>query len=146
MPAVRYPIEMVRDVPVVAAPEEIDASNADWLRVVLLKAACCGRATFVVDMSRTRLCAAAGLSVLVRAHNRAMAEGGELRLVIPVNAVVLRSFTVTGLDRLIPNFPGLDEALEQESAASAAPAVSATAPEGTREPAASRAGAESGPA
>jgi hypothetical protein len=55
MAGVRDPIEMVQGVPVVAAPEEIDASNADWLRAVLLEA---------------------------------------------------------GIDRLIPNFPSLNEALE----------------------------------
>jgi anti-anti-sigma regulatory factor len=61
-------------------------------RAVLLEAACRGHATFVVDMTRTRLCAAAGLSVLVRAHKRAVAEGGELRLVIPTGAAVLCVF------------------------------------------------------
>jgi hypothetical protein len=33
MPAVRHPIEMVRGVPIVAAPEEIDARHTDGLRV-----------------------------------------------------------------------------------------------------------------
>jgi hypothetical protein len=50
----RYPVEMVRGVPVVAAPAEIDARNADWLRAVLLEAACRGHGTFVVDMTGTR--------------------------------------------------------------------------------------------
>jgi hypothetical protein len=35
-------------------------------------------------MSRTRFCDSAGFTVLVRAHKRAVAEGGELRLVIPL--------------------------------------------------------------
>jgi anti-sigma B factor antagonist len=103
---------MVGGVPVVAAPEEIDASNADWLRAVLLEAACRGHGTFVVDMTRTQFCDSSGLGVLVRAHNRAVAEGGELRLVIPASAMVLRVFALTGIDRLIPNFPSLGEALE----------------------------------
>jgi anti-anti-sigma regulatory factor len=50
----RYPVEIVRGVPVVAAPAEIDARNADWLRAVLLEAACRGHGTFVVDMTGTR--------------------------------------------------------------------------------------------
>jgi len=41
---------MVRGVPVVAAPAEIDVTNADWLRAVLLEAACRGHGTFVVDI------------------------------------------------------------------------------------------------
>jgi anti-sigma B factor antagonist len=107
----RYPIEMVRGVPVVAAPEEIDVRNADWLEKVLLQAHHGGHGTFVVDMTGTRFCASAGLGVLVRAHNRALAQGGELRLVIPASAMVLRMFAMSGLDQVIPNFPGLDEAL-----------------------------------
>jgi anti-anti-sigma factor len=111
---------MVNGVPVVVAPQEIDAHNADCLRAVLLQAAC-GHATFVVDMTGTQFCASAGLSVLVRAHKRALADGGELRLVIPASAAVLRVFALTGIDRLIPNFTDLQEALEPAPAAAPRP-------------------------
>jgi anti-sigma B factor antagonist len=121
---------MVNGVPVVAAPAEIDASNADWLRAVLLEAACRGHGTFVVDMSHTRLCTSAGLGVLVRAHDRALAEGGELRLVIPASCMVLRIFALTGIDQVIPNFADLDEALQ--------PAPAAASPPHPRTPAAAR--------
>ncbi len=112
MPAVRYPIEMVKGVPVVAAPEEIDASNTDWLRTTFLEAAARGHATFVVDMTRTRLCASAGIGALVRAHKRALAEGGELRLLMPTSAAVQSVFALTGIGHLIPSFTDLDQALE----------------------------------
>jgi anti-sigma B factor antagonist len=121
MAGVRYPIETVNGVPVVAAPAEIDASNADWLRAVLLEAAARGHATFVVDMTRTRFCDSAGLGALVRAHKRAQAEGGELRLVIPASAAVLRVFALTGIDRVIPNFPSLYEAVQPAPAAAPRP-------------------------
>jgi len=111
MAGVRYPIEMVNGVPVVAAPEEIDASNADCLRAVLLEAAARGHETFVVDLTRTQFCDSAGVGVLARAHNRALAEGGELRLVMPTSASVLRVFALTGIDQVIPHFPSLCEAL-----------------------------------
>ena len=42
------------------------------------------------------------------------AEGGELLLVICA-AAVLRIFALTGIDRLIPNFPDLDQALAPTS-------------------------------
>ena len=106
----RYPIEMVNGVPVVAAPEEIDISNADCLQAVLREAADRGHERFVVDMTRTGFCASAGIGVLARAHNRALAEGGELRLVIPASAMVLRVFALSGIDQVIPNFPSLYEA------------------------------------
>ena len=111
MPGARYPIEIVNGVPVVAAPGEIDISNADWLDAVLREAAARGHATFMVDMTGTTFCASSGVGVLVRAHKRAVAEGGELRLVIPASAAVLRVFAIAGIDRVIPNFPSLYEAV-----------------------------------
>ena len=122
MAGVRYPIEMVRGVPVVAAPEEIDVTNADWLAGGSAGGRLpAGRATFVVDMTGTQFCASAGVGVLFQAHKRALAEGGELRLVIPASAVVLRVFALTGLDQVIPNFTDLDEALEPAPAAAPRP-------------------------
>jgi anti-sigma B factor antagonist len=123
-----YPIEMVNGVPVVAAPAEIDVTNADWLRAVLLEAAACGHGTFVVDMTGTQYCASAGIGVLVRAHNWAVAEGGELRLVIPASCMVLRIFALTGIDQVIPNFADLDEALAPPPAAAPPATAEAAAP------------------
>ena len=82
----RFPVEVVGGVPVVAAPEEIDITNADRLRSALLQAAANGHGTFVVDMTRTRFCDTSGLHALVAAHKRARAESRELLLVIPENA------------------------------------------------------------
>ena len=121
MAEVRYPIETVNGVPVVAAPAEIDISNADWLDAVLREAAARGHGTFVVDMISTRFCASSGIGVLVRAHKQAVADGGELRLVIPASAMVLRVFALTGIDRVIPNFPSLYEALEPAPATAPRP-------------------------
>ena len=96
----------------VAAPEEIDVTNADGLRAALLEAAARGHGRFVVDMTRTRFCDTAGLHALVGAHKQAGAEGGQMLLVIP-GAAVLRIFAITGLDRVIPSVTSLDEALAQ---------------------------------
>ena len=111
-----YPLDFVRGVPVVTAPEEIDTTNAGGLRESLLKAAALGHATLVVDLTRTLFCDTAGLNVLVRLHKRALAEGGELRLVIP-SVPVLRALAVSGVDRVIPHFATLDEALVPPPAA-----------------------------
>jgi anti-sigma B factor antagonist len=102
---------MINGMPVVTAPEEIDVTTAEHLRAVLFHAAARGHATVVVDMSRTRFCDSAGLAVLVRAHKRAVTEGGELRLVIPADGAVARIFAITRLDLVIPLFSSLDEAL-----------------------------------
>jgi anti-sigma B factor antagonist len=116
MPEVRFPVEMIQGVPVVAAPEEIDTTNADSLRAALVEAAELGHGMFVVDMSRTRFCDSAGLHALVAAHRRSLATGSQVRLVI-CTAAVLRIFGLTGMDRVIPSFTSLDEALAQASAA-----------------------------
>jgi anti-sigma B factor antagonist len=111
----RFPFEVVNGVPVVAAPEEIDITNAPALRSALLEAAAHRHGTLVVDMTLTQFCDSSGLRTLLAAHKRAQAEGGELLLVIPAIAV-LRVFAITGMDRVIPNFTSLDQALAQTSA------------------------------
>ncbi len=111
----RFPFEVVSGVPVVTAPEEIDITNAPELRSALVEAAARGHGTLVADMTGTQFCDSSGLHTLLAAHKRAQAEGGELLLVIPA-APVLRIFAVTGIDRIIPNFTSLDQALAQTSA------------------------------
>ena len=116
MPGIRHPL-MINGVPVVTAPAEIDATTAEQLRTVLLHSAARGHATIVMDMTRTWVCDSAGLTVLVRAHRRAVAEGGELRLVIAAGGTVARIFAITRLDLVIPLFSSLDEALPPRAAA-----------------------------
>jgi anti-sigma B factor antagonist len=110
MPDSRYPIEAGKGVPVVTAPAEIDITNADGLRAALLEAAAQGHATLVVDMTATQFCDTAGIQVLVSAHKRAVAEDGQLRLVI-ASPHILRIFAITGIDRVIPQFSSVEEAL-----------------------------------
>jgi anti-sigma B factor antagonist len=112
MPGGGFPVEVVGGVPVVAAPEEIDITNAEALRSALLNAAADGHGTLVVDMTRTQFCDCSGLHTLLAAHKRAQAEGGEVLLVIPGPAV-LRVFAITGADRMIPHFTNLPGALAQ---------------------------------
>src|SRR5690242_18720881 len=115
----RFPVEMVDGVPVVAAPEEIDITNAPDLRSALLEAAAAaaanGHGTVVADLSRTQFCDSSGLYAQLAAHKRATAAGGDVLLVISGSAV-LRVFTITGVDHIIPNFTSLEEALAQTSA------------------------------
>src|SRR6201981_2028960 len=102
MPDDRFPIEVVEGVPVVAAPEEIDITNAEALQTALLKVAANGHRTLVVDMTRTQFCDASGLHALAATQERTQAEGRELLLVMPGTAV-LRIFALIGMDRMIPN-------------------------------------------
>jgi anti-sigma B factor antagonist len=124
---VGFPVEMVGGVPVVMVPEEIDITSAGDLRTALLDAAARGPGTFVVDMSRTQFCDSSGLHALVAAHRRAQAEGREMLLVI-CGAAVLRMFALTCMDRVIPNFASLPEALAQAPAARAGGPASHASP------------------
>jgi len=123
MPDDRFPIEVVEGVPVVAAPEEIDITNAEALRTALLKAATNGHRALVVDMTRTQFCDASGLHALAAVQERTQAEGRELLLVIHGTAV-LRVFALIGMDRMIPNFTSLAEALAATDRRDDQPALS----------------------
>jgi anti-sigma B factor antagonist len=125
MPEVRLPVEVVRGVPVVTAPDEIDITNAAALRAALLEAAAHRRGAMVADMSGTQFCDSAALHVLVRAHKRARAEGGELLPVVPATTV-LRIFAITGIDRMIPNFSSLEDALAAHHPPAELPAATQT--------------------
>ncbi len=61
MPDDSFPVEVLGGVPVLAAPEEIDITNAAALRSALLTAAANGHGALVVDMTRTRFCDLSGL-------------------------------------------------------------------------------------
>ena len=98
MPDAGYLRKLANGVPVTAAPAEIDITTANQLCAVFLEAASYGQATVAVDMSRTRFCESAGLSISARAHQRALAEGGEVRLVIPADGGDSRALNLTYID------------------------------------------------
>ena len=118
MREISFPVQVVEGVPVVTAPEEIDLANAAGLKAALLEAALLetaraaepGRALVVVDMSRTRFCDSAGLNALVGAARQARADGGEVRLVV-VGEAVARIVALTGVDRVMPIYASLEDAL-----------------------------------
>jgi anti-sigma B factor antagonist len=106
----RFPVSITRGMPVVTAPQEIDITNAGQLRAALLHAAAGPGPALVVDMTRTRFCDSAGLHALIGAHKRAQAEGRQVRLAV-TGAQVRRILTLTALDRLIPVYTSLEDAL-----------------------------------
>jgi anti-sigma B factor antagonist len=115
MPGAGYEVRWAEGLPVVATPVEIDATNAAELRQSLLSCANGSHPTLVVDMTETMFCDSTGLHQLVRARMRALAAGGEVRLVIKA-APVLRLFTIMGIDRLFPVFATLGDAVAAEAA------------------------------
>lgn len=112
MAEISYFRRMVDGVPVVAAPAEIDITTAEQLDAVLLATVGRGHMTVVVDMTQTRFCDCRALHTLLRAHERMAADGGQLRLAMPAVGAAPRVVSLTGLDRLIPCFGSLEEALK----------------------------------
>jgi anti-sigma B factor antagonist len=105
-----YPVTMAGSVPVLAAPDEIDITNAPELSEALLDLHAQGHAVIVIDMTQTQFCDTAGLYALVTAHKRAAADGREMRAAISGGSV-LRIMAITGIDRVIPPFGSVAEAL-----------------------------------
>ncbi|HXT92357.1 MAG TPA: STAS domain-containing protein [Trebonia sp.] len=111
MPATEYPFELAGGVPVLTAPAEIDVTTCGRLRAALSRWHARGHATVVVDLAGTVFCDLAGLRELALAHKRARAAGGGLRLVVPVGGELPRILALTGLDRAMPRFATVDQAL-----------------------------------
>jgi anti-sigma B factor antagonist len=111
----RYPIQLVRGVPVIAAPATLDLRAAGLLRTTLLHLAAAGHVTVVIDISATMACDAAGRAELVRAYKHAAAEGGDLRLVASSRALS-DVLAASGLNRVVGQFPSVAAAVAETPA------------------------------
>jgi anti-sigma B factor antagonist len=120
MPGTGFEISRVDEVPVVSAPAEIDVTNAGGLREAMRSCLDAGHTTLVVDMSETTFCDSAGVEQLVQANRQAVAAGGEVRLVIGAVSV-MRLLAIVGVDRMLPVFTSLDEAVTETSTETSAP-------------------------
>jgi anti-sigma B factor antagonist len=104
---------------IVAVAGEIDISTVIPLRERLLEVATSG-APLVVDLEQVSFIDSVGLAMLVGAAKRADAHGGSLQVVCALPKV-RQLVRLTGLDRRIPQFRTLDEALEFRAATSTNP-------------------------
>jgi anti-anti-sigma factor len=95
---------------VAVLPAEIDVSNADRVASELFAAIKPGVRVVIVDMTLTTFCDSSGLRAVAQAHDRAQAQGAELRLVTAAPGV-LRVLGVIGLDTVVPVYSQLDDAL-----------------------------------
>jgi anti-sigma B factor antagonist len=113
-------VRLVRGVPVAAAPDRLDGETSRRLELELSQLAEHGYATIVVDLSNTRFCDQAGLAVVICAHERASAEGGELRLA-GTGRVVRRMSSPGGVPSRPCRFASVDEAVAELPAPAIAP-------------------------
>ncbi|HEY2080450.1 MAG TPA: STAS domain-containing protein [Streptosporangiaceae bacterium] len=95
----------------VALPAEIDATNARDVRIQIIAAALRpGVRVVIADMTPTKFCDSMGVRALLLAHQRAARSGVELRLLRP-GRNVRRVLELTGADRVLAIYEGLDEAM-----------------------------------
>jgi anti-sigma B factor antagonist len=95
---------------IVTLPREIDVRNADRVTEYLCAPLRPGVQVLIADLSLTEFCDSSGIRSIVIAHDQAIRNGTEFRLVIPSTAV-LRVLSVLGLDRLLQVYPSLGMAL-----------------------------------
>jgi anti-sigma B factor antagonist len=110
---IKFPDALTDGVAVVAAPAEIDITNAGQLRAALLDATET-RHVVVADMTATHYCDSSGIHALVAVHRSARAKGSELRLVVAPGGVVQRVIALTAIDTVISCFSSLEDALAQK--------------------------------
>jgi PAS domain S-box-containing protein len=95
---------------VVTFPEHFGGPEADRAADQLLRALDEGAATVIADMSATKTCDSAAVTVLSRAYQRAAASRAELRMVMAAPDVQ-RVVSAELLDRLVPVYTSLAAAL-----------------------------------
>jgi anti-anti-sigma factor len=72
------------------------------------------RPRIVVDLADVPMCDSTGLNILVQANLRAAARGGWLRLAAP-QPMVSRVLEITGLDRTLPIYDSVVDAVADET-------------------------------
>ena len=109
-----YPVRWTGRQAVVALPEHIDVSNASRIRAELLWVINGGPAALIADITATLSCDHSGVEAVMRAYQRALPSGTQLRLVVTA-PIVRRVLDVNGLDRLISIYPSLESATATET-------------------------------
>ena len=110
MPEGTCPVQWTGRQAVVTLPQHIDGSNADQIREQLLWIINRGAAILIVDLTGTVSCDFSGADALARVHDRAVADGTELRLAV-IADVVRRVLSLSGLDRLVAVYSDLHGAI-----------------------------------
>jgi anti-sigma B factor antagonist len=105
-----YPVQWAGGTAIVTLPQHVGEFNASRIGEQLLLVIYRGATELVADMTGTAWCDQVGVAVVARACRRAAACGTQLRLVVTAEAV-RRMLALRGLDRLIPIYPSLDDAV-----------------------------------
>jgi anti-sigma B factor antagonist len=87
----------------------LDVSTAPRLREQFIDVVDAGHTHVIADLSAVRFMDSTGLGVLVGGLKRVLARDGALRLA-GAGRDVLRLLRITGLDRVLPVYPSIEQA------------------------------------
>ncbi len=96
---------------VVTLPAEIDVTNSGQVHDQLVAALEPGTGIVIADLTSTIFCDSSGVHAIMRAYERAAARGIQLWLAVPQTGSVHRVLQLTGVGRLMPVYPSLQEAM-----------------------------------
>jgi anti-sigma B factor antagonist len=99
---------------VVEVAGELDIYTAPALRGALLDLVAAGRFRIVVDLCHVVFLDSSALGVLVGGYKRASTMGGHLRVVCPAGPLA-EVFRVTGLDRVLPLYTSVGDAVDNKT-------------------------------
>ena len=109
-----------RRIAFVRLPHNVDLTNVRVIRTALAGAVADNPSVVIADATETAFCDCAGVSALIRAHLRARAAGGQLRVVAP-GARVQRIIAITEADAVLDVYLTIDDALADLTRLTGAP-------------------------
>lgn len=95
---------------IVVLPAEIDIVNSAAAGMSLLDALG-NTGPIIADMTGTAFCDSTGVRMLLVAHDRAIASGSELRIVVKPGSAVIRTLAILGVDRILPIYASIEDAM-----------------------------------
>ena len=104
-------VDRQSEIAVVTIVGSVDSVDSDALRTFLNNIIEAGQTRLVVDLSDMDFIVSMALGVFVQTYTRLRGADGFLRLVSPQPAI-LRVIKTTALDRLLPIYDSLAQALE----------------------------------
>ena len=104
-------VDRQSDITVVKVIESVDSADSDALLTFLNDIIEAGQTRLVVDLSDMDFIVSMALGVFVQTYTRLRAADGFLRLAAP-QPPILRVIKTTALDRLLPIYDSLAQALE----------------------------------
>ncbi len=106
-------VEPIGDVTVVAAEGEVDVASVAALRERLVELAVEGRVHVVLDLNGVSFLDSMGLGAIIATRRKFKSLGGQLVLACSA-PVILKLLRLTSLDKVVPLYATVDEALAAE--------------------------------